>query len=660
MRQLLALAWKEWRESRWLLAVGIGVFLGLPMIGAWQAKLAGQQRFMPFASIGVLLLGPVMAMLLAVAAVGRDVVGQHVLKRVEDFWRSRPVGVGPWLGVKFAVGLAETLLVLGLPLAYELREGRAGGFADSFAGQLAGWAPFQWVALYGIGFATACLVRRPAHAAAVGGAAVLLVCFAPVVLPPLERLSIPWLMRQADRAADPPAADSYDALTAPAMPGGSYVVPFAAFGVGLAVASLALAVVAVGREWEFRTGRRLLYGTAGGVVLLLVWTTATQYGNNLPVLATAALGPDERVLALRSDGRNGAMLTIVGEPWADNVGFALRRLTVDGDQLVVGPPLKLRPEWNVTEGLTSRTREGNYWLYGGREFAWRPDRPDVVQLWGTVHTADGPWAVDIVTLTLDRDASDPVLRREKVRFERLPIARTVGPVGDPIVFKPGDVVFPAAAFDAAAAEGQPGTPDDEPARAAPLVKFTAPWTQRWTWGVDRQTFSYPMLPGRSERDLLGEYLPDLHGGVVYKHDYSSEVRSLSAWQLEGFEPPRLTFRPTWAELEISVFRFPLPYLAYGARFRRLGNYFPSYLDRMLNRDAGIAASTARYVYATSDGSGGQRRSRLKVVDFANPAAPKSAGHFAVPERGPLVVVPLPDGRTLAGGEGHLYLLGPPR
>ena len=116
MRQLVALAWKEWHEVRIYLWIALGVFIGLPLIGVLEAMYQHTgHHFEIEISPWVIIFGGVLAVFVAVGATCRDLSG-----RLEDFWRSRPLNVARWLLVKYFVGLTVVLLSCLLPLAVEL------------------------------------------------------------------------------------------------------------------------------------------------------------------------------------------------------------------------------------------------------------------------------------------------------------------------------------------------------------------------------------------------------------------------------------------------------------------------------------------------------------------------------------------------------------
>src|SRR5207248_10793483 len=101
--------------------------------------------------------------------------------------RYRPVSITQWLLTKYLVGLAIVLFSCILPLILERLLSRRPEDQSTFT---LVFFPFSWTALYSIGFLCGALVRRTAHAAMLALAAMLLLYFLPMILPPLAWLSM--------------------------------------------------------------------------------------------------------------------------------------------------------------------------------------------------------------------------------------------------------------------------------------------------------------------------------------------------------------------------------------------------------------------------------------------------------------------------------------
>src|SRR5206468_6461378 len=115
MKQLSAIFWKEWHDARWFLAVALLLFIGMPVIGAVEARFSYSPGFDFNASPWVIPLGGFLAILTAVGMTCRDLGN-----RLEDFWRSRAISPLRWILVKYLVGLAVVLTACIAPLLLEL------------------------------------------------------------------------------------------------------------------------------------------------------------------------------------------------------------------------------------------------------------------------------------------------------------------------------------------------------------------------------------------------------------------------------------------------------------------------------------------------------------------------------------------------------------
>jgi len=320
MKRLTALVWKEWHETRIFLWIGLGIFIGLPMVGGLEEILRSSftRRFEIFASPWVMMFGGFLAILVAVGSTCRDLGG-----RLEDFWRSRPVGFTSWLLVKYFVGLMVVLLACLLPLALELTLDR-----DKNANKIIAWFPCLWAALYSLGFLAGCLVRRVAHAVMLALAAMLLVYFLPVILPPLEWLNCSIIMD----------IDMYR------PPWSSQTVEFAAGMLGLAVLVLILSLLAVRLNWCLETGRNMMYGSVSMVLLILFSSAAYQLGTNLPVLQQIPLPGDEIVTAVRCDGQRGFVMSEQhqqGLRYAPLIGLVFRKLDLTAAGIKLGRAIRV-------------------------------------------------------------------------------------------------------------------------------------------------------------------------------------------------------------------------------------------------------------------------------------------------------------------------------
>ncbi|HSZ54903.1 MAG TPA: hypothetical protein VK797_04540, partial [Tepidisphaeraceae bacterium] len=367
MTQTRALIWKEWYEVRGFFAIAMFVFLGLPLIGAAE-DLVARQRFDLSAATWVFGLGGLLAVFVGVGTVVRDLNG-----KLEEFWRSRPVSVWRWLIVKYFTGLAVVLGTLIVPLLVEMAVNRKHDEIGVGSSLILAWHPFFWAAAYSIAFAIACLVRRGAHAAMLSIAALLLLYFLPQVIPPLRFLSLWWVIDQSGE----PEVDRAGRLLAvyhrvPLL--GVLYRPrqlwFVAAMIALCVIALTVAVTAVRRDWRVESGRKTMYWSIGGAILILFCSAAFQVASNLTILQTIELNAYTVVTYGAND--EGVMLMARSDIPHQSGMPILRtfRATLSGIEL--GPEV-----------------ECEKWPQLGLHPVWVPGRPDVLYAAGTVGNDSG-------------------------------------------------------------------------------------------------------------------------------------------------------------------------------------------------------------------------------------------------------------------------------
>jgi hypothetical protein len=289
MKQLSSLIWKEWHEARGFLWVGLGVFLGLPILGGLEALGQNHGQFDISTEEWILTFGGVLAVFVGVGVSCRDFSGH-----LEDFWRSRPVSVTRWMAVKYVVGLMVVLAACLIPPTVELLIGHRQADENELAPLISSFS-FMWTTIYSMGFLAGCLVRRNAHAAMLGLAAMLLLYFLPLIVPPLVGLSI----ANVRNSYEPIFRTTFQRF---AWSRGQYW--FAAQMLIIALAVLSLSLVAVQRNWRVESGRKMMYGSVSGAFLILFASAAFQLGTNMPLLQQIDLLPDEHVYQIIWDGHS--------------------------------------------------------------------------------------------------------------------------------------------------------------------------------------------------------------------------------------------------------------------------------------------------------------------------------------------------------------------
>lgn len=332
MRQLSVLVWKEWCEVRAFLWIGLGVFVGLPVIGGLEALAQSAHRFSISTAIWVLPFAGLLAIFVGVGAACRDFGG-----RLEEFWRAQPTGILKPLLVKFVVGLAVVMAACVPPLLLEWTVNLP---KDRSVLQMARWFPFVWTALYSLGFAAGCLVRRTAQAAMLAVSAMLLLYFLPALLPPLAALS-------ADAITD--------TVTGNRISGGAGLVQFRFAGgmLLIALASLVLAILAIRYHWHVVSGQRVMYGTVALTVLILFATASFSLGTNLPSRHQMDLPNNEWPALIHMDGEHGFLLSMSYNPFAANPreksspDWMYRSIELNGQDVTLGNPQSTAPGWQA-------------------------------------------------------------------------------------------------------------------------------------------------------------------------------------------------------------------------------------------------------------------------------------------------------------------------
>jgi len=358
---LKPLLWKEWAEIRVFFAVALFVFLGLPLLGGLEEQIQ-HGRFDMFASIWVFYLGGVLAVFVGVGTVVRDLNG-----RLEDFWRSRPVPIGQWLLVKYFVGLLAVLVTLTLPLVVEEAVNVTKTDMVIPTPVILAWHPFVWAALYSIAFLFACLLRRGAHAAMLALAAGLLLYFLPQIIPPLRHISLEWVTEETrlPRQAHGHLLPIYHQI--PWVFGKAVFqyqqLQFAGVMLLFCAAAIVLSLLAVRRDWRVESGRKTLYWSVGGALLVLFASASFQVATNLTLLQTVDLPhPGEEVAEIFSAGDRGVVIT-------------RRWIPLGGDRtqtFVTAYPMTITPA-GVQLGAAVDLPD----VYWGRGF-WRPQTPHIL------------------------------------------------------------------------------------------------------------------------------------------------------------------------------------------------------------------------------------------------------------------------------------------
>jgi ABC-type transport system involved in multi-copper enzyme maturation permease subunit len=169
---LAALLWKQLREAAPMglltlgIAAGVGLISGLLGVFRYDQSFSlrnGAVNAMAMFSMTAYLAGFILALLIGVGTFTSDLE-----RRVNTFWRSRPISPRQWFATKYGVGLATLVLTLGLPA---LAAYACALTIESFGQVNANpwteipWIGLAWFGVYSAAVTTSCLVRQPIHAA---------------------------------------------------------------------------------------------------------------------------------------------------------------------------------------------------------------------------------------------------------------------------------------------------------------------------------------------------------------------------------------------------------------------------------------------------------------------------------------------------------------
>ncbi len=604
MKQLRALAWKEWRESRAYLFIGLGVFLGLPLIGGLEAVFRTTHRFEIEASIWVMTFGGVLAVIVAVAGTCRD-----MSSRLEDFWRSRPVTTVSWFLVKYLVGLAVVLASCMVPIAVELFLNR-----DKQPLPALVWFPFLWAAIYSIGFLAGCIVRKTAQAATLALAGLLLVYLMPVILPPLE-----WLNTSRVTERGWPYSNEIQLFD-------RNEILFALGMGGLAIVGLLLSLLVIRRNWHVVSGQKTMYGLVATAFLLLFTSAAFQLGTNLPVLQQIQLPESETIEKFRYDGRSGYVLTFE-DYWNGRYAslrfYNLRTIESDGNRIKLGKPFDIDQSQHdnlvnsFSRSLSPEVGGTIEWIYPAEVKSVDDETPRSIHL-NLLDSMNGAFIRSIHLW----DAKNGLYGNIDLHVwnDRLFV------IGKELmVFDINDPKKPRPLPGPTAKDFYGPNPYRTPIEG-PLVQHLV--------------FGLPEVPGLPPEERLK---------IVFEH-----------FRLEGsYERDTLCVWMTRQNLPVLVAYHLTNLTDTTATFDEIGEFNPSFLERGFGMYGGWQPDRLQngLLYHSDGGRSDVFNSAISVFDTRGSHPMRRIGHFAAPQA--YMVQPLPNGQAIAGGGNKLYLVGPP-
>jgi hypothetical protein len=660
IRPSLSLIWKEYREQRWFLLAALAIFLGFPLIEAAARfnnapgmRTMLQPEFYSDSAVGLVLgFGGLLAIFVGVGSTTRDLRDElHV------FWRSRPIGVGAWLGVKYAVGLLTVLTACTLPLLmqfwmiYRYPQAHHSG---TEVGTTLGIHSFTLVLLFSIAFLIGCLVRHATQAALLALAAALMVYFLPVVVGPMSSLSAFNLMHRETFQLTrnfAPGTPAWWWFKVP-LPGFWAVVvqrEWATFAAAMLVgsaAAAALAVVAVRRDWRIEADRKAMHWSLGGVAVLLFGVTAFQVGSNLKVQRQFDFPVKEHTASgMVTDGRRGVMLLrdTSTVQWYGQVRVKLCSFELtDGAGAVSAARFGavLAPPHKINVPLS----------FNGAILFWRPERSDrahlLVENSGHVLT-DGRGgsnykveSLELVTFDLAATSAEAaVVHRLDLRplLPDMQMAARAHQMGDRVFIAGRENVLVVDLSNADAPRVERSL--DMMVAGPGNVKVNSLWVGALestdAQGRSLLTMPLPPLPGLTPRERLAALLPLAMTNTRY-----------------GFDGDTLAA----ADRETGVAAYRLTAIdEQSARFDQLGRREYTPLERLTGNYTYSLLLRENMLYAHQMRlSGG-----VTVYDLRDPARPRSAGHFGVAKATDFKVAPLADGRLLMAAD-RLYVLEPPK
>ncbi len=265
-------------QLKWHVLACLALIMGVPLEEAVVNLHAGEGFHSSSLTVVTLLLGPLLAALIACANVQADLDEKR-----DAFWRSKPVAVWQFITGKFFIGLILAMVILACPILFmwittALTAGTESLVAVRYLFLV---IPLISVLTYSVCFFCNVLVRKTARAWLIGMAIACFVLLIPFVLP----------LNIKDVAAD---------LVMVKWFLGSIV----AVTLGLAVLSFWGSIVAVQRNWQIHTHLRgLLWGGAG--LIFVVFLLFSRQVANIKILDEKKLSAENMVM--RFDKRGGKL-----------------------------------------------------------------------------------------------------------------------------------------------------------------------------------------------------------------------------------------------------------------------------------------------------------------------------------------------------------------
>lgn len=384
LRQFRTLLAKELCEARWLMLAGT-VFLAIgPLEYAFWRESYSYNNGGAVGFIGILY-----AALVGIAASVRDLSPGRL-----DFWRSRAIGTGRFVCMKWLAGLLAAFLPALAMLALEAvlchcrfqPDASHGGSNYDLARLMGNAVPLLTFALaaYALAFCIGSFLRRGVDAAILTATALLILWLLPLVLPLLAWLNV----------STPPRRElvviHWTGRFGLSEGEGFWIVPWLnwvvtyhppylrfATGMLLIVAACTLlSQFAIRRDWKIRMDRKLILWSLGGSVVLLVSSMLWAVRSNLE--------PTQELQLFAAPGRPCVVSQLIAagdHVWAAGYDPASRAPDDQGDRCAAYLwPLQQRDaRWTAGSPLSLGVMQpGGLTSNDFDRFLWSPLTPDLL------------------------------------------------------------------------------------------------------------------------------------------------------------------------------------------------------------------------------------------------------------------------------------------
>ncbi len=418
MRACLALVWKEWREVRWFLIAGLGVFVAFPLIEATFHYCRGYGFRSDMGNAIAPAFGGVFAIFVAVGLTCQD-----LRDKLTVFWQSRPISIWWWITAKYITGLVVVMVVCSTPLIMQIQMSKAyypNRGLDSLYSFLS-CHTFTLILIYSLSFVVGCLVRKATYAAIFSIGITLLVYFLPLLVPPLAWFSIFNLMEQWPvkivrlSTLGPGGSWFGEKLRIIQIPGVAdyglrYNVEWLQYIIVVFVCSVAGIIfsgMAIKRNWRLKMEQKFMFWSLGVIVLLLLFTLAFQIGSNMTCLQRINLPTKGfgSVYNITVEGDQGVVLFSDGpfKGSGEDKKYIVSKLDLSKPDVIIAP--------GVTVAATGSPGEIRYYM---RTVVWSAKNSSYVYFLLQKMEKEERWkqtGLSLCVASLNTSLKDPIINR---------------------------------------------------------------------------------------------------------------------------------------------------------------------------------------------------------------------------------------------------------